>query len=233
MHSELELRQALGEIASRTKLGSGFEYPTSFGGSVVIAAPLVFSNPVTIPFECLGVTIRASARFPILPNGILPYLFKVEAQMVTIKDLFVSFRLSPVSYFEVFCKTAQHTNGGGKYILLSNNIVYVDRVYVDETEGQADHATLNDNKQLSHANATHDPSIDIDSSLCEVKGGLYQDGGGDTVRIGPNGGQCSISTVLSFGGVTTTASAGENVVDGCRRTGTLTLHSTDASGLNT
>lgn len=227
VYSEAELRRAIGEIAARFNA----DLVTGFGGGILLGGPFSIAATIVIPSRCPGLVIRAAGGFPITMRGGFAQLFDIRAGLVTIRDIFALGR--PGNFAVTFARALLDADVGGPRII-DNNIEGLDRIYADSSSGNARDAQIVGNRSIDSANASHGAPIFIDSVRCRVERNLCTDGGGDSITIGTNSGDCAIiGNDLGGGDATSTASAGNNTWVGNTRVPTLTLHADDEEAANT
>ena len=241
VYSEEGLLRALAEVSNRFRFDAAGT-PSALGGSIVIAAPFTVKATVVIPPRCTGLTIRGLPGATLLPNAAdQGVLFNLQAQLVTIRDLFAFYKAeggTPTAWFNVFVEASLGAPVDGVIIgpsmcRIRDCVVLADKLYVDTTTDDAAETIVADN-WCNEANATHEAAIHFNSGRMIARGNVVQDGGSNSVTVGSDGESCKIvENELGYGGVDTASSLGSNVVWGNTRTGALTLHGTDASGGNT
>jgi hypothetical protein len=232
--SEDELRKAIRSLASTHAAAR-----MTTGGLIVICAPIVLTAPVTIPETTPGLTITSAAKFPIRSRGVISTAFQVQAELVTIRDLFVYLTTNPATgfaqdYFTTFVTALAPVTSGRSSTRLSvlDNDVFCDRIYVDSAAGLASDTHVRGNRQ-SEANAAHSAAIVIDSPDCRVVDNNCAAGGTDTITVAANGSRCSLrGNHIGGGTITTNASAGLNTIVGNVNCGVITAAGSDAVGNN-
>ena len=244
VRSEEELLYAIGEIAARFDaiLFGDVALLTAGGGKIVLADAFTLSAKVVIPPKCVLLTIEALPGAMLLPSvadqGVV---FEVQAPSVTFRNVwaYASTKNGEISYFNTFIEaidSGESYLGAGlnpRTIRAIDCVALCDRLFVDSSAGTADNAYLS-GCTVNAPNATHDACVVFASKHCAVVDCSLDDGGGDTVTIDAGAEYCRVNgSDLDGGDVTSTASDGSNVIMGNLRTGTLTLHTTDARGLNT
>lgn len=242
VRSESELRSAIGEATARFAVDAN-GFPSALGGSIVVASSFTVKSTIVIPPKASLLTIRSiGGGVRLLPSTAdQGTLFKVQGIFVTIRDLFVFYAATdgvPTAWFNTLVETEDlglvdglNVNPESCRVLL--NTFYGDRLFVDGSAGGSDDALIADN-WTSEANGTHAACVVLDSNQMICRDNRLSDGGGDAVTVSANGVDCSVAGNDCAGGdITSSASAGGNVLRGNRRTGTITRHVTDAEGLNT
>ncbi len=241
VYSEEGLLRALAEVSHRFRFDAAGT-ALSLGGSIVVAAPFTVKATVVIPPRCAGLTIRGLPGAALLPDAAdQGVLFSLQAQLVTIRDLFAFYKAEggvPTAWFNVFVEASLGAPVGGVTMSPSvcrvrDCVAYADKLYVDTTTGDAAETIVADN-WCNEANGTHEAAIHLNSRSMIARGNVVQDGGSNSVTVGSDGEFCKIvENELGYGGVDTASSLGSNVVWSNTRIGALALHATDASGGNT
>ena len=243
VYSEAELRSAIGEVVARFSSDAG-KHSMPPGGDIVVAGTFTVKSTIIIPQLAPRVRIRSVGGAVILPDT--PdqgTLFQVQSIFARISDLFVFYKTddsgTPTAWFNTFVEMVDggpvgdyNVNPFGCHVV--RNVFYGDRLYVDSSLGVADNAIIAENFAGEEANDTHSACVVIDSQRVVCAGNSLSDGGGDAITVSANGSQCVLfGNDCRLGDITSSASAGSNVINGNMRTGTITRHTTDAEGMNT
>lgn len=146
--SEDDFRRAINAISIRG--ASGASIGAEFGCEIVLCGPIYPTAGFTIPATCNGLSIRATGRIPIVPSGVLPFLFEIHARGVTLRDLLVEQR-DTSSYAVAFATTAGED---AKNLLVDACILNCDQLLAD-TSSQAQSVKITDTiiAQVSGASA--------------------------------------------------------------------------------
>lgn len=228
--SEDDLIAAIAEIASRWD-GSIL---SAFGGAICIGAPITIREPITIPYQCPGLTIFSLSKVPIVAGeAAQDACFIVNAAYVSLRGLFV-YGVSD-RYFTTFTRTVTPSATGyqPQNLRIEACDLWVDRIYQDATDNDATDTRVIDNWQ-TRATASSLSTILFDSERCTARGNRIQDSGTNAIEVTANGGYCSIDHNFCGGAdIDTSASAGYNTIDANMQVGVITRHTDDAQGLNT
>lgn len=222
--SEDEFRRVMSVIASR---GGTAEAPGSgFGATVVLAKPFVVSAPLVIPVECIGVTVTASAKFPIVASGVVPALFDVRAALVTIRGV-LAYAKTSADMFSTFVRVPSGAVDVN-YLRVLDNDAFCDRLFVDVAgEASAPSIVGNTHRGMS---ATFAAPIAVLTNDALIEGNTLADGGGDAITIGSGstyGRARIVGNDCSGADITTSGGAGSNILAANTRVGTKSLHATD------
>ena len=228
--SEDDLIAAIAEIASRFD-GTVL---SAFGGAICIGAPITIREPITIPYQCPGLTIFSLSKVPIVAGeAAQDACFIVNAALVTLRGLFVYGTAD--RYFTTFARAVTPSTAGfsPQNLTIAECNLWVDRIYQDATDNGATDARIIDNWQNEATNSALS-TILFDSERCTARGNRIEDSGTNAIEVTANGGYCSIDHNFCGGAdIVTSASGGYNTVDANVQCGALTVHTTDALGLNT
>lgn len=238
--SEDELISAIGEVAHRSSIAASGQ-TIAFGGEIVIASSMVMrKTPILIPYQCAGLTIRALAGMGLIPfEGDQGVIFRAEAALLTLRDLFVAFGgtlETPTAWFNTLVEAYDPSTAGydAEGLTIERCRLYVDRIFVDESEGNCDNASIAFNHIISAPNGTHAASIVLDSRGQVACYNVLDDGGGDSITVENDGESCRlIGNDLGGGDITSSASGGLNSIWSNVRSGTITAAGTDSQGGNT
>lgn len=213
--SEQQLRNAIGTLAAR---GAGSDL-ASLGGGIVIVSPLTISSPIIIPEECAGITIRSIAKVPVTAaTPALSALFDVRAEFVSIKDMFVYG--TPEGYFDTFVLVTGSPIVGrsAKWLSVTDNIAFVNRLYVDDTADEAPAATIHNNKQVAADIGHPSASIVIGSIAVSIVDNSIEGGSAgdvDQILFNVNGGYSTIrGNYLDERNINTSLGLGHNAIVG-------------------
>jgi hypothetical protein len=227
VRSEDDFRNGIRELSRNTSTVGGVPFS---GGALVFCEPIRVTRPLLISNRCTGITIFADARYPIYPVGIIDTLFDVQAQLVTIRDLFCASR-SATDMFTTFVTIG---SGGADMCRVLDNYVVADRIYVESASNDPNDCIVRGNTQ-SHINNTHSAPIVVHGGRARIHGNRIQDGGGDGVTVGAGGDFCSVlGNDLNGSDITTDLSDGFNTLAPNTNVGTVTKPASDTEdGTNT
>ena len=223
VHNEAELRSAIGEMAAHFSVDSN-AVRTEFGGTIIVAASFTVKAPVSVVTRC---TIDGSRGGVIYAGAAsLSSLFVIEAELVTIRDLFVR------ALNGKFFTSLAEAKGANSWLRIQNCYTETDRLFVDGAAGgDAAESWFVDNVVISQS-ATFSAPIELQSPRCVVRGNRLADGGGDAITLQGGASDTEVTgNYCSFADITSNGS--RNVIMGNRRTGTITRHVTDAVDNNT
>lgn len=217
VRTDAELRSAIGAIAQ------GFDstrVAPAVGSAIIIAAPFRVIAPIVIPGECPCLSIRATARFPIIADGVISTMFDVRAELFDVSGLYV-FASDTTNYFTTFVTmTGSSTSGrSANFARIHGCHVTCDRILVDASSSDADDGALIDVHQQG-VNGSHSVSVYIDSPRWRVIGCDIDDGGGDSIELEANAESCRIvGNDLGGGDYRSTGSNGFNTFSANVRVG--------------
>lgn len=222
-----EFLNAVGNCAAR---GRGVSQ-SPFGSVIEIVAPLRFGSAVIIPRECAGLTIRSNGRHTISASGVVDALFKVRAANVEITGLFVDG--TDDERFGMFVSVDEGA-GAGNDIIVTDNYVVVDRLYVESVGLQPQSPLIMGNTFTRAASAPVGSTVELEGSNGRVVANYLSSGGTYAVHLGSSSlGVVVMGNTVSLGDIDVGNGSGFSSVTGNTFCGTITVGGSDAQAGNT
>jgi hypothetical protein len=220
--SDAELRIAIGDIISKFDANAPLG---SLGSKIVFGSSFAIEGPIRIPEQCAGITFTAVSRFPVYAKGIFENLFEVQAELVTIENMFVY--TTPDNYFNNFVAVLDSVTAGRSAddLVVKDNTISAQTLFKDFSTTNASRSVIVNNIQL---NVSAGDSIDLNSRNCKIMGNNL----GSTINLRGDATECVIiGNDVRNGAIFTDTSGGFNVVVGNMRA-TVVPHGSDQVGLN-
>lgn len=133
VYTEAELKLAIGEIAAENN--SSVALAQGFGAEIVLASHIEVTAPITIPFNCPGLTIRGNGFCAITAASTLSSLWVVRAPVFTFKDVLVyADTATPTKVFSKILEIGEWLGGlPPNRIVVENCFLYTDQLIDDNT----------------------------------------------------------------------------------------------------
>lgn len=221
--TEAQLRGAIREVALRFNAD---RRDATFGARIVIAAAMMLRALITIPAQCVGLTIDGG-RNRLSALTALDSVFVVHASHVTIENV-----ITPAAGAEIDAVVAIGTTCS--YFRLLHCTSAANRLFVETAAAFTNDAIIMGNIMEADVATRADTIMQIHGNRPGIIGNNCSESLGGFITVGAGGLKARVvGNEAGDGAIVTTASDGSNVVDGNTGCGTLTTHATDAVGLNT